>query len=52
MLWRLGDELNPTVIFPVPDAVNVNTPAVSVVPLVGAPAPEMAYVVFGVRSEM
>jgi hypothetical protein len=42
MVCRVGDELLPTVILPEPDAANTSTPAVSVVALVGAPAPEMA----------
>jgi hypothetical protein len=35
---------------PVPAALNVSTPAVSVVAVAGAPAPVIEYVVFGVRS--
>jgi hypothetical protein len=36
---------------PVPAALKVSTPAVSVVAVAGAPSPEIVYVVFGVRSE-
>jgi hypothetical protein len=35
---------------PVPAALNVSTPAVSVVAVAGAPAPVIEYIVFGVRS--
>src|ERR1035437_8947309 len=41
MLCREEEVLVPTVILPVPAALNVSTPAVSVVPLAGAPAPEI-----------
>jgi hypothetical protein len=52
MFTTIGaDDPDPTVTFPVPAAANISTPAVSVVPLAGTPAPEIVYVVFGVRSE-
>src|SRR5579864_5761814 len=36
---------------PVPAALKVSTPALSVVAVAGAPAPEIEYAVLGVRSE-
>jgi hypothetical protein len=41
MLCRLGAFEVPTVIFPVPAALKVRTPAASVVPVLGTPAPEI-----------
>ena len=41
MLVRFGAEEVPTVMFPVPAALKVSRPAVSVVALAGAPAAAM-----------
>jgi hypothetical protein len=52
MPFRLGATPEPPIVMaPVPVAVKVRTPALSVVALAGAPVPETAYVVFGDRSE-